>query len=139
MFWPLRAHLQVEYTVSLERQKRQFMTTFNRVEISVNLHVVCQLVNLFVCPPVWSSGQNSFPKDQVVRVRFPALPDSLRSSESGLVSTIEELLVLENKVSAPSKKTDYGQTGSAALTRRHLSIRKSSHQLRRQALVARSE
>jgi hypothetical protein len=49
-------------------------------------------------PPLWSSRQSFWLQIQRSRVRFPALPDFLRSSGSGtrgplsLVSTIEELL-----------------------------------------------
>jgi hypothetical protein len=54
-----------------------------------------------------------------------------------LVTTTEELL--ERKSSGFGlEKRDYGHRGSAALTTRHLSIRKSWHYLRRQAAVARS-
>jgi hypothetical protein len=58
----------------------------------------------------------------------PALPDSLRSGESGtgstqLLSTLEELL--ERKSSDCLENSDYGRRGSAALTTRHLSSHKS--------------
>jgi hypothetical protein len=38
-------------------------------------------------PPLWSSGQSSWLLTQKSRVRFPALPDFLRSSGSGTGST----------------------------------------------------
>jgi hypothetical protein len=38
-------------------------------------------------PPLWSSGQSSWLQIQRSRVRFPALPDFLRSSKSGTGST----------------------------------------------------
>jgi hypothetical protein len=38
-------------------------------------------------PPLWSSGQSSLIQIQRSRVRFPALPDFLRSSGSGTGST----------------------------------------------------
>jgi hypothetical protein len=38
-------------------------------------------------PPLWSSGQEFLAADPVVHVRFPALPDFLRSSGSGTGST----------------------------------------------------
>jgi hypothetical protein len=38
-------------------------------------------------PPLWSSGQSSWLQIQRSRVRFPALPDFLRSSGSGTGST----------------------------------------------------
>jgi hypothetical protein len=41
----------------------------------------------FVGPPLWSSGQSSWPQIQRSRVRFPALPDFLRNSGSGTGST----------------------------------------------------
>jgi hypothetical protein len=34
-------------------------------------------------PPLWSSGQSSWLQSQRSRVRFPALPHFLRSSETG--------------------------------------------------------
>jgi hypothetical protein len=34
-------------------------------------------------PPVWSSGQSFWLQIQMSRVRFPVLPDFLRSSRSG--------------------------------------------------------
>jgi hypothetical protein len=51
---------------------------------------------LYVCQPLWSSGQSSWLQIQRPRVRFPALPDLLRNSGSGtgplsLVSITEEL------------------------------------------------
>jgi hypothetical protein len=39
------------------------------------------------CPPLWSSGQSFWLQIQRSRVRFPALPDFLRSSGSGTGST----------------------------------------------------
>jgi hypothetical protein len=41
----------------------------------------------FLWPPLWSSDQNSWIQIQRSRVRFPALPDFLRSSGSGTGST----------------------------------------------------
>jgi hypothetical protein len=38
-------------------------------------------------PPLWCSGHSSFLQIRRSRVRFPALPDFLRSSESGTGST----------------------------------------------------
>jgi hypothetical protein len=38
-------------------------------------------------PPLWSSDQSSWLQVQRSRVRFPALSDFLRSSESGTGST----------------------------------------------------
>jgi hypothetical protein len=38
-------------------------------------------------PPLWSSGQSSWLQIQRSLVRFPALPDFLRSNGSGTVST----------------------------------------------------
>jgi hypothetical protein len=38
-------------------------------------------------PPLWSSGQSSRLQIQRSRIRFPALPDFLRSSGSGTGST----------------------------------------------------
>jgi hypothetical protein len=41
----------------------------------------------FEGPPLWSGGQSSWLEIQRSRVRFPALPDFLRSSGSGTGST----------------------------------------------------
>jgi hypothetical protein len=38
-------------------------------------------------PPLWSSGESSWLQIQRSRVRFPTLPDFLRSSGSGTGST----------------------------------------------------
>jgi hypothetical protein len=38
-------------------------------------------------PPLWSSGRSSWLQIQKCQVRFQALPDFLRSSESGTGST----------------------------------------------------
>jgi hypothetical protein len=45
------------------------------------------LYNLVLTFPLWSSGQSSWLQIQRSRVRFPALPDFLRSSGSGTGST----------------------------------------------------
>jgi hypothetical protein len=52
-------------------------------------------------PPLWSSGQEFLATDPEVRVRFPTLPDFLRSSGSGTwstqpLSTTEELLEMKS-------------------------------------------
>jgi hypothetical protein len=55
--------------------------------------VSCEVRTEFICyveesrPPLWSSGQEFLATDPEARVRFPALPDFLRSSESGTGST----------------------------------------------------
>jgi hypothetical protein len=41
----------------------------------------------FTGPPLWSSGQSFWPQIQRSWVRFPALPDFLRSNGSGTGST----------------------------------------------------
>jgi hypothetical protein len=60
-----------------------------------NGDVLCFLCGtnwIYICyveksrPPLWSSGQSSWPQIQKSRVRFPALPDFLRSSGSGTSS-----------------------------------------------------
>jgi hypothetical protein len=63
--------------------------------------------------PLWSGGQSSWLQIQRSRVRFPALPDCLRSSgvERGplsLVSTIEELLGRNNSGSGLENR-EYGR------------------------------
>ena len=42
---------------------------------------------VFLGPPLWSSGQSFWLQIQRSRVRLPALPDFLSSSESGTGST----------------------------------------------------
>jgi hypothetical protein len=56
---------------------------------------------LHIGPPLWSSGQNSWLQIQRSRIRFPRLPDFLRSSGSGMgsVRIIEDYL--NGKVAAP--------------------------------------
>jgi hypothetical protein len=44
-------------------------------------------VNYLPGPPLWSSGQEFMDTDPEVQVRFPALPDFLRSSGSETGST----------------------------------------------------
>jgi hypothetical protein len=58
------------------------------VHISSAVGTVAVSRPLFRTPPLWSSGQSFWPQIQRTRVRFPALPDILRSSGSGT----EELL-----------------------------------------------
>jgi hypothetical protein len=53
-------------------------------ELSVFLYF-CLILTLR--PPLWSSGQRSWLQIQRSRIRFPALPDFLRSSGSGTGST----------------------------------------------------
>jgi hypothetical protein len=60
---------------------------------------MCKIIfdRMYVGPPLWSSGQSSWLQIHRSPVRFPALPDFLRSSGSGTGSTqpvriIEELL-----------------------------------------------
>jgi hypothetical protein len=43
--------------------------------------------NVIMRPPLWSSDQSSWLQIQRSRVRFPALPDFLRSRGSGTWST----------------------------------------------------
>jgi hypothetical protein len=67
-------------------------------------------------PPLWSSGQSFWLQIQRTRIRFPALPDFLRSKglERGplsLVRIIEELP--ERKVAAPVKKTEINGRGDS--------------------------
>jgi hypothetical protein len=45
------------------------------------------LYEFYLGPPLWSSGQSSWLQIQILRVRFPELPDFLRSSGSGTRST----------------------------------------------------
>jgi hypothetical protein len=65
---------------------RHRITKFNELyEIHQQLHFL--MVDKLTWPPLWSSGQSSWL--QILRswVRFPALPDFLRSSGSGTGST----------------------------------------------------
>ena len=63
----------------------------NKVEEKKNqLDSAEWFIALIVCstgPPLWSSGQSFWLQIQRPRVRFPALPDFLSSSESGTGST----------------------------------------------------
>jgi hypothetical protein len=63
--------------------------------------------------PLWSSGQSTWLQIQRSRVRFPALPDFLRSSGSGtgplsLVSTTEEQLG-RNSSGSGLENREYGR------------------------------
>jgi hypothetical protein len=53
------------------------------------IYVIVPFIEIidFGGPPLWSSGQRSWLQIQSSPVRFPALPDFLRSSESGTGST----------------------------------------------------
>jgi hypothetical protein len=51
------------------------------------LHILFNDTVMTAWPPLWSSGQSSWLQIRRSRVRFPMLPDFLRSSESGTVST----------------------------------------------------
>jgi hypothetical protein len=53
---------------------------------SLTLHRVCNRAYP-VRPPLWSSGQSSWLQIQRSGVRIPEIPDFLRSSGSGTVST----------------------------------------------------
>jgi hypothetical protein len=86
-----------------------------------------ELVSLNCKPPLWSSGQSSWL--QIQRFRFDSRRYQIVREVVGLergplslVSTIEELL--GRKSSGSGLET---RRGSAALTTRHPSIRKSSH------------
>jgi hypothetical protein len=73
-----------------------------------------------------SSGESSWLQTQRPRVRFLALPDSLRSIGSGtgplsLVSTIEELLG-RNSIFSGLENQEYSRRGSVGLTTRHPSV-----------------
>jgi hypothetical protein len=57
-----------------------------RVRVLMRWIFVFNLPNLSR-PPLWSTGQRSWLHAQRTRVRFPALPDFLRSSGSGTGST----------------------------------------------------
>ena len=49
--------------------------------------MIFQFLFLAYRPPLWSSGQSFWLQIQRSRVRFPALPDFLRSGGSGTGST----------------------------------------------------
>jgi hypothetical protein len=51
--------------------------------------------------PLWSSGQSSWLRIQRSRVRLPALPDFLRSSESVTGSTQPREELLNGKIASP--------------------------------------
>jgi hypothetical protein len=67
------------------------------LENCVNMKEFIRLNNVNIRPPLWYSGQSFWIQIQRSRIRFPALPDFLRSrgSERGplrLVRIIEGLL-----------------------------------------------
>jgi hypothetical protein len=81
--------------------------------------------------PLWSSGQSSWLQIQrsVFDSRRYQIFWEVVGLERGpliLVSTTEELLKRKNSCSGP-KNRDYGRSGSAVLTTRHLSMRKIWH------------
>jgi hypothetical protein len=91
-------------------------------------------------PPLWSSDQSSWLQIQRSWVRFPALPDFLRSSGSGTgftLSTTEELLERKSSGSG-SRKPRLTAVGILCADHATPSICKSWHKLRRQAAIARS-
>jgi hypothetical protein len=61
--------------------------TANRTVILGTHTKINYLINGELWPPLWSSGQSFWLQIQRTRVRFPALPDFLRSSGSGAGST----------------------------------------------------
>jgi hypothetical protein len=82
-------------------------------------------------PPLWSSGHSS--GLQIQRSGFDSLHYQifwelvgLKRGPLSLLSTIEELLGRKSSGSGLESR-DYGRRGSAALTTRHPSIRKSWH------------
>jgi hypothetical protein len=78
-------------------------------------------------PPLWSNGQEFLATDPEVHVRFPALPDVLRSSVSGTGSTQPQGLLERKSSGSGLERREYGRRGSVTLTTWHPSIRKSWH------------
>jgi hypothetical protein len=74
-------------------------------------------------PPLWSCGQSSWLQIQRFRVRFPALPDFLRSN---LMSITEELLEWKSSGSG-SRKPRLTAVGIRCTDHATPSIRKSWH------------
>ena len=64
-----------------------FYEIFGRESLLVNRVLINLIPRMAVRPPLWSSGQSFWLQIQRSRVRFPALPDFLSSSESGTGST----------------------------------------------------
>jgi hypothetical protein len=62
------------------------MTSYFKMA-SVEEKAMCVLLVFRNKPPLWSSSPSSWLQIQRSRVRFPALPDFLRSSGSGTGST----------------------------------------------------
>jgi hypothetical protein len=117
----------VWYLVSLEAKQWIFWGVYYAPPEERNFDMRCRCNCLVLCSVVkWSEFLST---DSEVRVRFLALPDFLRSSglEPGplsLVSRIEELLGRKSN-GFGLENQGFGRRGSAALTTRHLSIRKS--------------
>jgi hypothetical protein len=92
-------------------------------------------------PPLWSSGSSW------LQIQCPGFDSrhyqivwelvGLQWGPLSLVSTIEKLLERKSCFSGLENR-DYGRRGFAALNTRDVSIRKSWHYLRRQAVVSRS-
>jgi hypothetical protein len=81
-------------------------------------------------PPLWSGGQSSWLQIQKSGFEFPALPDFLRSSGSGTVSTHSSVQLrscLEEKVASPVYKTEITAIGIRHSDHVAPSIRESWH------------
>jgi hypothetical protein len=110
------------------------------------MHIRCFFFFCLCCPafrpPLWSSRQSFCLQIQRSGFGFRRYQTfwEVVGQERGplsLVSTIQELLERECSGSGLENQ-DYSRRRSAALTTRHHSIRKSWHQLRRQAAVGQS-
>jgi hypothetical protein len=75
---------------------------------------------------LWSSGQSYSLQIQRFDSRRYQIFRGLERGPLSLVSTIEELIERKNTGSGLENR-DYGRRGSAALTTRHPSLRKSWH------------
>jgi hypothetical protein len=99
-----------------------------------SLHLSCFITYVLITktrPPLWSSGQSSWLQIQrsgfdsrVYHIIWEVV--GLERSPLSLVSTTEELLGRKSSGSGLEIR-DYCRRGSAALTTRHASIRKSCH------------
>jgi hypothetical protein len=129
----------------LRSWRRQY---FSNISALNRLHIL-EFVKITICylvpqirPPLWSSGHSFWLQIQRSWVRFLALPDFLRSSESGTGSTQPREdnwgATWKKNVAAPVKKTEINDRGNPLRLSRSTLYPQNLALLRQQAAVARS-